>query len=243
MPPKPRNPELVNGVSRHGRSAMYAKRRLYKRKVYPKVETKKETTKVKTVGGAKNGGQRKVPLHKAPRFVNAQSAPIHRKKHHKVTPVKLRANITPGTVLILLAGRFRGKRVVFLKQLASGLLLVNGPFKINGVPLRRVNQAYVIATSTKVDLSGVKIDEKFNDKYFRRPRRKEQKTEKNFFLQVKEVISRSIFYYCIFCLLYCLLFFIIIFYLSLCLFFHRKPPLMRPGSLTRRLSTRSSLRL
>ena len=41
-----------------------------------------------------------------------------------------------------------------------------GPYKINGVPLRRINQAYVIATSTTVDVSSVKVGDHVNDAYF-----------------------------------------------------------------------------
>mgnify|MGYP002477397497 CR=1 FL=1 len=44
--------------------------------------------------------------------------------------------------MILLAGRFRGKRVVYLKHLEDNTLLISGPFKVNGVPLRRVNARY-----------------------------------------------------------------------------------------------------
>lgn len=79
----------------------------------------------------------------------------------------MRSSIVPGSVLILLAGHFRGKRVVCLKVLASGLVLVSGPYKINGVPLRRVNPAYVIATSTKIDVSKTNVS-KFDDDYFSR---------------------------------------------------------------------------
>jgi large subunit ribosomal protein L6e len=68
-----------------------------------------------------------------------------------------------------------------LKALESGLLLVSGPYKINGVPLRRVNQAYVIATSTKVDLNGVDVSS-INDAYFARSKTSSKDGEEEFFL-------------------------------------------------------------
>lgn len=52
------------------------------------------------------------------------------------------------------------------------LILQTGPFCVNGVPLRRVNQAYVIATKTKVDISKLVIPDRLDDDYFRRTKSK-----------------------------------------------------------------------
>ncbi|CAL9009203.1 unnamed protein product [Prunus brigantina] len=176
LPRKTRNPDLIRGVGKFSRSKMYHKRGLWAIK-------------------AKNGGvfprhdpkpAAEAPTQKPPKFYPADEVKKPLVNKRKPKPTNLRASITPGTVLIILAGRFKGKRVVFLKQLTSGLLLVTGPFKINGVPLRRVNQSYVIATSTKVDISGVNV-EKFDDKYFAKEvEKKKKKGEGEFFEAEKE---------------------------------------------------------
>merc|ERR1711912_231360 len=98
----------------------------------------------------------------------------------------LKKSISAGSVLILLAGRFKGSRVVFLKQLESGLLLVTGPYQINGVPLRRVPQSYVIATQTTVDISGVKVPDTVNDAFFKKPKSPKKKDDELFFEKDKE---------------------------------------------------------
>ncbi|RCK60938.1 60S ribosomal protein L6-B [Candida viswanathii] len=117
----------------------------------------------------------------APKWYQSEDVPAPKQARKTSRPQKLRASLVPGTVLILLAGRFRGKRVVYLKNLEDNTLLVSGPFKVNGVPLRRVNARYVIATSTKVNVSGVDVS-KFTVEYFAREKSgKSKKSEAEFF--------------------------------------------------------------
>jgi len=180
----PINSELKSsGVMRLSRGRMFHKRGLWhiaKWQKSQKPAERKTRTRVvkKEVKGEKNGKSRSVRVGKFPKSYPTEDKArklktnTHCFKDHKR---QLRSSITPGTVLILVAGRHAGKRVVFLKQLASGLLLTTGPFKLNGVPMRRINQKYVIATSTKVDVSKVVVPANVDDAFFARTKTPAQK--------------------------------------------------------------------
>jgi large subunit ribosomal protein L6e len=160
-----RNPEIIPGLRRYGRVAAskHSARYLHSKKGDTRTAEQKAAKKVATADLSK------------PKFYAADDIqkPL-RSNRSKKHPTILRKSLTPGAVLIILAGRFRGKRVVFLKQLTSGLLLVTGPYKINGVPLRRINQAYVIATSTRLDVSKVDVS-KIDDAFFAKEVKKQSK--------------------------------------------------------------------
>merc|ERR1711981_941031 len=116
---------------------------------------------------------------KAPKYYAAEDTHAklnNNKVNNKQT--KLKSSLVPGAIVILLAGRFKGKRAVFLKQLDSGLCLITGPFKVNGIPLRRVPQSYLIGTSTVVDASNVDASA-VNDTLFKKPKTKGKKAEES----------------------------------------------------------------
>jgi large subunit ribosomal protein L6e len=101
------------------------------------------------------------------------------RKRNVAKPARESKTLTPGKVLILLAGKFRGKRVVVLCYLKSGRVFVGGPHKLNGVPLKRVNAAYVLATSVSVPLDGVNFSA-INDDHFKKVLPKGKRAEGSF---------------------------------------------------------------
>jgi large subunit ribosomal protein L6e len=197
----------TNGLMRFSRGRMFQRRALYRiskwkgeqtklkedktKKTAGSIQKKKQrkpALKKKPIGGERNGKERLVRTKRFPRYYPTEERPKKfsvKRKRFSDHPRRFRSTLTPGTVVILVAGKHAGKRVVVVKQLSSGLLLVTGPQKLNGVSLRRVNQIYVIATSTKLDLSSAKFDN-LDDKFFKRVRSPKKNAEKDIFDSNKE---------------------------------------------------------
>jgi large subunit ribosomal protein L6e len=115
---------------------------------------------------AVGGPQRKSFKNNAKTWYPADDEKTHfKRKRNQPKPTQGR-NVAAGNVVIILSGKHRGRRVVVLKKLASNNLLVTGPHSVNGVPLKRVNGAYAIVTSTKVPLDGVDVS-KIDDAWFK----------------------------------------------------------------------------
>ncbi|EJK63044.1 hypothetical protein THAOC_16316 [Thalassiosira oceanica] len=105
------------------------------------------------VAGPKKAVKASASTGKSARYYPADDVPRPKHSRKKHNPPKVRASFTPGTVCILLSGRFRGKAL---------------------------NQAYVIGTSTKIDVSGVDVS-KINDEYFARVESSSEDGEAEFF--------------------------------------------------------------
>ena len=63
---------------------------------------------------------------------------------------------------------------------------MTGPYKINGVPLKRVNQAYTMTTSTVVDVKGADVS-KIDDAMFTRSRSQKKADSAAFFAEGAKV--------------------------------------------------------
>merc|ERR1712025_1513439 len=112
---KPRNYVLGgSGVMRFSRSRMYKKHgiKFIKNKATKEKKRGPKAMVTKDIKGDNNGGKRVVRVKRMPRNYPTSEEPRKLKNH------KLRPTITPGTILILLCGKHKGKRVVFLKQLS-----------------------------------------------------------------------------------------------------------------------------
>lgn len=194
-----------SGLMRFSRGRMFQRRALYRigkwkdeqakanadktKKTTGSIQkkAKKPALQKKAIGGDRNGKERLVRTKRFPRYYPTEERPKKfsaKRKRFSDHPRRFRPSLTPGTVVILVAGKHAGKRVVVVKHLSSGLLLVTGPHKLNGVSLRRVNQIYVIATSTKLNLTD-KFDN-LDDKFFKRIRAAKKNGEKDIFDSKKE---------------------------------------------------------
>ena len=222
---------------RYGRSKMYARRALYKKKkeaAKPKKEPRRHY-EIKPIKGEKNGGKRVVLLKKSVRegwdggYCNvaswltwplppltatvlpdrgrfsqaahaqapqaSQAASLHHPRHCAHPPcwqAQGQTSCLPEAAALRTAAGHRCPSPLHCPPAthpssSPSLPPSPGPFRVSGVPMRRVCQAYVIATQTKLDISSVKIPATIDDAYFCRPPAKKGKKSGGIFAESAKV--------------------------------------------------------
>eukprot|EP00477_Mikrocytos_mackini_P000576 GAHX01000615.1.p1 GENE.GAHX01000615.1~~GAHX01000615.1.p1 ORF type:complete len:184 (-),score=37.24 GAHX01000615.1:34-585(-) len=111
------------------------------------------------------------------------------KRFQQKTPVR-----QIGTIVILLDGKFAGKRAVLLSNRKNGNVLVAGPSSVNGVGLTFIESIKVLGTSVVLDISKVGFDFEtinFNDiRISREERRKNwHDSDREFMAEVKNTVD------------------------------------------------------
>ncbi|KAH7932608.1 hypothetical protein HPB52_024256 [Rhipicephalus sanguineus] len=203
----PRNQKLPGGVWLFSRSKMFHKRGLFKVKhaPVPKEKRKRKKPPLLPYGGQPPAQEDPHMKPSSLRMLSsARGSPQAPSSSFWLDPTVARSSVRyeprvaiiqrrdqPNTVKYLRCaaqrktrreretGTGRHAEGSFLKQLKTGLLMVTGPYGINGCPLRRINQIYVIATSTKIDISSVKLPENLDDRFFNRPKSVKRRSRKD----------------------------------------------------------------
>jgi len=183
---------LKAGVRRFAKKSSYVKQAVQKLAEKPTKENSYNPTKEEIKEAFfvekkdKKGALKLVRAYKYPNKYTPAKPCVQEKKKTVCRITKLKKTLTPGTVIIILKGTYAGKRCVFLKQMPSGMILIAGPFGINGVPVRRFQQAFVLGTSTKIDISNVTYPEIMTDELFGKEKVKAKKVNGVFEKVVKQ---------------------------------------------------------
>ena len=87
------------------------------------------------------------------------------KKLSKKMKIFPNPNIKDGSIVILLSSNFQGKKAILLKTTKLGLHVISGMYKLNGIPIRRVNPRYILPTGIQINIDDINTAI-FNDEYF-----------------------------------------------------------------------------
>nr|UXY87572.1 60S ribosomal protein L6B [Cryptomonas curvata] len=116
-------------------------------------------------------------------MISINSNFIFRKMTKKIKNLE-NSNIKIGSIIILLSTKYQGKKVILLRITKSGLYVISGLYKLNGIPIRRVNPKYIFPTGVYIDISDINT-KIFSDEYFDALKKYKEYQNNNFTNRIK----------------------------------------------------------